>query len=144
MKIRKMNAADESDVLAMMRTFYASSAVYTNGSEEIFRRNFLQCIDSSSLLDGFILENNGTIDGYAMLAHSFNTEFGQPCIWIEDIYLEPKARGNGFASAFLSFVKDTWPGKLLRLEVENENKLAVHTYEKNQFQFLPYREMYFI
>ena len=34
--IRIMNEKDKSDILEMMRVFYASPAVHTNGSDEIF------------------------------------------------------------------------------------------------------------
>ena len=37
---RQMNKNDRADVLDMMRTFYHSPALFTNGSEEIFQANF--------------------------------------------------------------------------------------------------------
>ena len=76
-----------------------------------------------------------------MLAKSFSTEFGKPCIWIEDIYLLPVCRGRGYGSEFLSFVEASYPEAILRLEVEEENEIALHTYQKNGFDTLPYTEM---
>ena len=141
MEIRKMKPSDENEVLAMMRPFYSSPAVFTNGSEAIFRRDFAECISDSPFLEGFILEDGSIILGYAMLAHSFSTEFGKSCVWIEDIYLKPEARGKGFAPKFLSFVRDTYPDAVLRLEVEAENTRAVSAYRKSGFDALPYLEM---
>ena len=141
MQIRKMRPSDENEVLAMMRPFYSSPAVFTNGSETIFRRDFAECISDSPFLEGFILEDGSIILGYAMLAHSFSTEFGKPCVWIEDIYLKPEARGKGYAPKFLSFVRDTYPDAVLRLEVEAENTRAVSAYRKSGFGTLPYLEM---
>lgn len=37
MKIREMAAADAAHIIEMMRVFYTSPAVMSNGSEEIFR-----------------------------------------------------------------------------------------------------------
>ena len=79
--------------------------------------------------------------GYAMAAKSFSTEFGKPCVWIEDIYLKPEARGKGFGPEFLTFVRKTYPQAILRLEVEADNTPAVSAYQKSGFEALPYLEM---
>ena len=141
MRIRKMKPSDENEVLAMMRPFYSSPAVFTNGSEAIFRRDFAECISDSPFLEGYILEDEDQILGYSMLAHSFSTEFGKPCVWIEDIYLKPEARGKGVGTEFLTFVRKTYPQAILRLEVEEENTPAVSAYRKSGFASLPYLEM---
>lgn len=141
MRIRKMKPSDENEVLAMMRPFYSSPAVFTNGSEAIFRRDFAECISDSPFLEGYILEDEDRILGYSMLAHSFSTEFGKPCVWIEDIYLKPEARGKGLGTEFLTFVRKTYPQAILRLEVEEENTPAISAYQKSGFASLPYLEM---
>lgn len=141
MEIRKMLPSDENEVLAMMRPFYSSPAVYTNGSEEIFRRDFAACVGEYPFLEGFILQDGSGLLGYAMLAHSFSTEFGKPCVWIEDLYLKPEARGKGLGPEFLSFVKKAYPQAILRLEVEEDNTQAVSAYQKSGFDVLPYMEM---
>ena len=141
MHIRMMTPADISDVLEMMRVFYASEAVSTNGSEEIFRADVEQCLGQSPYLEGYILEQNGVLAGYGMLAKSFSTEFGRPCIWVEDLYLKPEYREQHLGSEFLQHVRKKYPEAVCRLEVEPENTRAVHTYEKNGYGTLPYTEM---
>lgn len=141
MSIRMMTPADISDVLEMMRVFYASEAVSTDGSEEIFRADVEQCLSQSPYLEGYILEQEGVLAGYGMLAKSFSTEFGKPCIWVEDLYLKPEYREQHLGSAFLQFVRNKYPEAVCRLEVEPENARAVHTYEKNGYGTLPYTEM---
>ena len=128
-------------VINMMRVFYASPAVFTNGSEEIFRRDVEQCINDNPYLEGYVFADDGKAAGYAMVAKSFSTEFGRQCIWIEDLYLDPEYRGTGIGSQFLSFIKQKYPDSILRLEVEEENDRAVHVYRKNGFEVLPYMEM---
>ena len=96
--IRKMTEADRGEVLAMMRVFYASPAVSTDGSEEIFRADIDACVGDSPYLEGFVFESSGIIQGYAMIAKSFSTEFGKPCIWIEDLYLKPEHRMFGIGA----------------------------------------------
>ena len=100
MKIEKMTEAHAPAVLEMMRVFYASDAVFTNGSEEIFQNDIEACISDNPYAEGFVFIEDGGVVGYAMLAKSFSTEFGCPCIWIEDLYFLEAYRGRGFGSAF--------------------------------------------
>lgn len=139
--IRLMNRQDKPVVLEMMRVFYASEAVLSNGSEEIFISDIENCVNDSPYLEGYILEEKGEIQGYAMIAKSFSTEFGKPCIWIEDLYLKEPYRGMGIGSGFLSYIVDKYPGHLFRLEAEQENARAIKAYEKCGFEVLPYLEM---
>lgn len=141
MNIRKMVPADREAVLGMMRVFYASPAVLSNGSEEIFRADVDNCINDSPYLEGYVFEENGILLGYSMLAKSFSTEFGKPCIWIEDLYLTEAVRGKGIGSAFLQMVAQMYPDTVLRLEAEEENHRAIATYHKNGFEVLPYTEL---
>lgn len=139
--IREMTPKDAPQVLEMMRVFYASEAVLSNGSEEIFRADIDNCVKENPYLEGYIFEDAGEILGYAMVAKSFSTEFGKPCVWIEDLYLKEAYRGQGIASQFFRHIEKKYPHALLRLEVEAENARAVQAYKKNGFEVLPYMEM---
>lgn len=139
--IRSMIRSDREAVISMMRVFYSSEAVATDGSEEIFHQDFENCVNESPYLEGYMFEADGQIQGYAMAAKSFSTEFGKPCIWIEDLYIKEEYRGLGLGSRFLNYIKQKYPASILRLEVEKENARAVRVYEKSGFEFLPYWEM---
>ena len=139
--IRKMDAQDKACVLEMMRAFYASPAVLSNGSEEIFQRDIDSCIGDSPYAEGYIVEDAGEIQGYAMIAKSYSTEFGKPCIWIEDLYVKEPYRGLGIGSRVLQFITEQFPDCIFRLEVEEENARAIAVYEKSGFTQLPYMEM---
>ena len=136
-----MTAADADSVLGMMRVFYASDAVLSNGSEEIFSSDLAECVSDSPYAEGFILLLDGETAGYAMLAKSFSTEFGRRCVWIEDLYVRAVFRGQGIGSAFLQYAREKYPEAVLRLEAEKSNARAVRTYEKCGFEELPYLEM---
>ncbi|MBQ4569799.1 MAG: GNAT family N-acetyltransferase [Ruminococcus sp.] len=138
--IRNMQEKDRADVLCMMRDFYASPAVFTNGSDEIFERDIEQCIGKNPYIEGYVFERE-EIQGYAMLAKSYSTEFGRPCIWIEDIYIKEQYRGLGIGRKFLRFIESKYPDAIFRLEVEEENEHAVSLYKSAGFDFLPYLEM---
>ncbi|MBR2446305.1 MAG: GNAT family N-acetyltransferase [Clostridia bacterium] len=139
--IRNIQERDREEVLCMMRTFYASDAVWSNGSDEIFAADVDACLSDSPYLEGYVFEDDGVLQGYAMVAKSFSTEFGKPCMWLEDIYVAPEFRDRGIGSAFMSFIQNKYPDAIFRLEVEPENERAVHVYEKCGFVVIPYMEM---
>ena len=139
--IRKMIREDKNVIIDMMRVFYASPAVLSNGSEEIFEADVENCVNESPYLEGFVFEENEEILGYGMIAKSFSTEFGKPCIWVEDLYLKPEYRGQGIGSKFFEYLEQNYTDCIFRLEVEEENERAIHVYEKNGFAVLPYMEM---
>lgn len=141
MRIRNMTAGDRETVLSMMRVFYASPAVLSDGLEEIFWADVEACLGDNPYLEGYVFEKNGTLVGYGMLAKSFSTEFGKPCIWIEDLYLTEGNRGRGLGTAFLQFAAEKYPDAVLRLEAEEENHYALATYRKNGYRVLPYTEL---
>lgn len=139
--IRAMEAKDRGYVLEMMRVFYASDAVLSNGSEEIFEADIDHCIGECPYLEGYIFENEKEIQGYGMVAKSYSTEFGKHCIWIEDLYVKDAYRGLGIGSSFLKYVERKYPAAVLRLEVEAENEKAVNVYKKCGYEVIPYMEM---
>ena len=139
--IRSMTEADKRAVLEMMRIFYASPAVLSNGSEEIFLADIENCVNDNPYLEGYIMEDAGQIQGYGMVAKSFSTEFGKPCIWIEDLYIKDAFRGQGIGKVFLDHIAQQYPKCLLRLEVEEDNESALKLYRKCGFAVLPYTEM---
>lgn len=141
MTIRPMTDKDKESVIEMMRIFYTSPAVHTNGSEEIFQSDVENCINDCPYLEGYVFDCDGVLQGYAMLAKSFSTEFGKPCIWIEDIYIKEEYRGLGIGSRFFEYLESKYTGVVFRLEAEEENERAVHVYKKCGYEVLPYLEM---
>lgn len=138
---RIMEKGDCEAVISMMRGFYASDAVLTNGSEEIFSADVSECVSDSPYLEGYVFEDKNGIQGYAMCAKSFSTEFGKRCIWIEDLFIKEEYRGKGIGGQFLAFISDKYSDCVIRLEAEAENERAIHVYNKAGFKILPYAEL---
>ena len=139
--IRAMQAKDKPTVMEMMRVFYASPAVHTDGSEEIFAADIDACVGDNPYAEGFVMEAEGTLIGYTMVAKSFSTEFGKPCIWIEDIYLRDAYRGQGLGQRLMDHITTQYTDCIFRLEVEEDNHRALRLYEKCGFSVMPYMEM---
>lgn len=140
--LRPMESPDKAAVTGMMRDFYASEAVHTNGSEEVFSNDVDACVSDCPFATGYVFtREDGSICGYSMLAHSYSMEYGRPVIWVEDLYLEEDARGKGLSAMLFDFVKERYPDHVHRLEVEETNLRAIRAYKKNGFSMLYYAEM---
>ena len=141
MEMKRMTADHGPAVMEMMMDFYASPAVLSNGSPEIFRRDIEACVSDSPFLEGYVFAEGEALLGYAMVATTFNCEYGRLCKWIEDLYIRPAYRGRGIGGAFLDYIAETYPDALHRLEVEEENEGAVALYKRCGFEVFPYMEM---
>ena len=141
MTFRKIQTNDKEEVISLMEQFYSTDAVSTNGSREIFEADFENCVNESPFLEGYIIEIDARIAGYAMIAKSFSTEFGKNCIWFEDLYLKKEHRGLGIIPQFIKYVEQMYPDCIFKLEVEKENTHATHVYCKQKFKALPYLNM---
>ena len=139
--IRPMRKEDKPCLMEMMRIFYASPAVLSNGSEEIFSNDIDNCVNDNPYLEGYVIEDETGIQGYTMVAKSFSTEFGKACIWIEDLYVKEQYRGMGIGKLLLDFITNRYIDCIFRLEVEEDNQRAIRLYEKCGFDRLPYMEM---
>ncbi len=139
--IRRMDSRDAAEVTHMMEAFYTSDAVSSNGSPEIFAANVENCLGDCPYAECFVFEEDGVIQGYSILAKGYCTEFGKPCIWIEDLYIKPAFRGRGIGTSFFSFVKDLYPGHTIRLEAEPDNAGAIDMYRRSGFGTLPYLQL---
>ena len=71
--------------------------------------------------------------GFALFFHNFSTFLGRPGIYLEDLYVQPHARGKGFGRALLSFLarlaKERHCGRL-EWAVLDWNEPAINFYKK--------------
>lgn len=51
-----------------------------------------------------IAELTGVPVGYALFFHNFSTFTGRPGIYLEDLYVQPKHRGQGFGKLLLAYL----------------------------------------
>lgn len=80
-----------------------------------------------------LAEDEGRVVGFALFFHNFSTFRGQPGIYLEDLFVEPEARGNGHGKALLlALAKLAVERGCGRLEwaVLNWNEPAIGFYKK--------------
>ena len=143
MTIRLLQPSDFEEVLSMMIPFYASEALLIHPSEDILRRTLTDALSGNPYLEAYGFQVDSGLAGYSMLAKSYSTEAGGPCIWIEDIYIKPEYQGQGFGTALLAFVEQRYRGKAarIRIEAEPENERAMAVYHKAGYEELGYTQL---
>jgi GNAT superfamily N-acetyltransferase len=76
-----------------------------------------QLIEGGSIARCLVLEAGDDIVGYAIYFPTYSTFLGRPGIWLEDLYVTPDYRGQGFGKALLQAVAlEAFEGGAGRLE----------------------------
>lgn len=143
LNIRPVARGDREIYLRMAKEFYATDAVLIHVGEENFRLTFEELLRSDRYALCYILELDGEVAGYSLLAKTYSQEAGGQVLWIEEIYVLPEYRSRGIGKEFFSFIIKNKPDevKRIRLEVERENEGAVKLYRSFGFDFLGYDQM---
>lgn len=143
MNIRQFKQEDTTRIFDMMRPFYDSPAVMNKVPDSVLMKDIEDCIGDCPYVEGYVFEVDDYIAGYSMLAKGYSTEYGGLCIWIEDLYIDPKYRGQGIVQKFFEFLEEIYGDKAVRfrLEVEANNEVALAVYKKSGFKELEYIEM---
>lgn len=126
---------------ALSEEFYNSNAVISPIKREYHENTFNELMKSKEYLDCYFLEYDGKTVGFGLLNFSFCHEAGGKIVWIEELYIKENYRGLGIGKEFFNFVKQNFPAKRYRLEVEKENEKAVKLYKRLGYDFLEYDQM---
>ena len=140
--IRKMTTEDRDFYLRAADEFYHTDAVEKPLPMERLNANFDEVMRSDLYLEGLILEHGRKRAGYCLLTKTFHTEAGMT-LWIEDVYILEQFRGKGLGKELFAYLDENYSAKFgrFRLEVEDDNEIAVALYKKNGFRFLEYKQM---
>jgi len=99
-----IRTATESD-LSLILTFIRALAVYERledrvvATEEVLRESLF---GGRPYAETLIAEDDGTPVGFAIFFHNFSTFIGRPGIYLEDLFVNPEARGRGYGKALLA------------------------------------------
>src|ERR1700758_5348753 len=100
MAIRAAVEADVPAILALIRELadYEKLLEACVATEGLLKRHLF---GEHKAAEALVTEVEGKIVGYAIFFKTFSTFLGLPGIYLEDIYVQPKLRGQGFGKGML-------------------------------------------
>ena len=117
-----------------MRDFYAHEGIpFDPAVSEPALRELLARPELGRVLE---IVADGTPVGYAVLAFGFSLEFGGRSAFLDELYVEPAARGRGIGAIALGLLRETsreLGARSLALEVSLENAGAERLYSREGF-----------
>lgn len=141
--IRDFKEEDLEMYKVMSKTMYHSPAVLHSISDEQLELTFSKCLAKDPFCRGLIIESDGEVAGYGLLAFTYSNEVGGLVVWCEELFIREDFRGNGLGSTFLKWLIETYrqTAKRFRLEVTASNEGAIKLYRRLGFENLDYKQM---
>jgi GNAT superfamily N-acetyltransferase len=101
MSVRYATAADVPTILRFIQELaeYEKLPDEAKATEEDLQRTLFGPRPYAEVL---IAEQNETPVGFALFFHNYSTWLGKPGIYLEDLYVQPTARGGGHGKALLT------------------------------------------
>lgn len=138
--IRKMTESDRAQYFEMSKSFYSSGAAHYKIEDEK-RNKFWKFIVEGVFVNGYVLECENKVAGYALTVNYYSQEFGGKVFWIDELFVKPEFRGRNLGTEFLEYVKSLDGNVLLRLEAEKNNQKAIALYKRLGFEELDYLQL---
>ena len=130
--IRPATTADVPTILALIREL----ADYERLSDEVVatEKDLQQWLfGNRPVAEVVIGEHRGITVSYALFFYNFSTFLGKPGLYLEDLYVKPEYRHQGFGRTLLSYIAQVAKARnCSRFEwaVLNWNTPAIEMYEK--------------
>lgn len=137
---RRICEKDKEIYFGMSREFYSSGAALKPIDDEK-REKFWKTLVDGNCVNGYVIEKEGRIAGYAITIPYPSQEAGGTVLWIDELFVLPEFRGQGIAKEFFKFAEGLSGKVALRLEVEPDNERALNLYKSIGFKPLPYLQM---
>ena len=128
-EIRPATPGDVPVLVALMTAFYAEAAFPLPAGPAT--RAFETLLADARLGGAWLAEVDGTAVGHVVLALCFSMEYGGLRGFIDDLYVQPAARGQGAGAALLAAARGAALERgvrALHVEVGPENDLARRLY----------------
>lgn len=143
MKLKKFTEGDLDKYIGLATEFHTSPASFTAPNLTVFNNNFAHILDHDDAFGWFIEKGNHTV-GYVLCSRMFSTEVGAMQLWIEELSVSSKYRGEGIGSLVIEELISRFPDmKRFRLEVAPDNMGAKSLYKRLGYDFLLYEQMIF-
>lgn len=100
--VRAARRSDERRLLRLVKAYYAYDSI--EYSERLVRTALSQLLRDSLLGRVWVVENGRALIAYAILAYSFDLEFGGCEGIITDLFIESRFRNKGYGRQLLSVI----------------------------------------
>ena len=133
--LRPVRHGELPELLDMLRRFYVEDRIPLD--EPRVRRGLEQLLADAALGAVLFAEAEGERVGYLVLGWCFSIEQGGRHVLVDELYLEPAARGRGLGTALLAAACDWARGQgaeVARLEVNRHNPRAKALYLRHGFR----------
>jgi diamine N-acetyltransferase len=132
--IRAARASDLSRLLPLVKAYYAFDAIPYDA--ETLRAALSQLLKDKSLGRVWIIDTGRGLAGYAVLAFSYDLEFGGREAIITDLFVSARCRRKGYGARLLSMIIAFCRRTALyeiELHVTRENRAAMAFYKSFGF-----------
>lgn len=127
--IREATADDLDEVMALTIELaeYEQMADEVVSTPEHFRRAMFG--DDAVVKVTLVETGAGEVAGHALWHRTFSTFLGETGIWLEDLFVRPAYRGNGYGRALLEHLRSLTCGRI-EWDVLDWNHRAIGFYER--------------
>jgi GNAT superfamily N-acetyltransferase len=132
------------DVLRMMNALYDGGGADTRAARDRFPATIDRLLaEPSRGRIVLFVQHDGGVCGYSILVPYFSNEFGGVLLFVDELFVDDAARGQGASQAFFAFLENARPydAAALALEVAPGNTRARSLYERMGFHDRHHRTM---
>ena len=135
MDVVRFKRKDKAPFLALCRDFYNAGATLRPYNEKNALATFRRVIERHENLQGYMLIDKTTRKniGYALVSSYWCNEEGGNVIVLDELYISPDSRHNGYVSLFLKWLEKHCGNyaRAITLEVLTTNQTAQSIYRKD-------------
>ena len=127
--MRPADLGDRERLLDLMADFYAESGFVLDRPHA--EGAFATLLRDPRLGRVWLIEQDQAVVGYVVVTFVFAMEYGGLAAWVDDLYVEPHARGAGLGTGALAEVRESCAGlgvRALAVEVGRDNAAAQAVY----------------
>jgi ribosomal protein S18 acetylase RimI-like enzyme len=133
-------ASDDNNIVSMCMALNTEDPGPAPVNPEQTLRSLAKLREESWRGRALVCESDGHLAGYALLISFWSNELGGEVCHIDELFVEPRYRGRGFATKLLTMLADgepsLWPTRpaALALEVSAANDRAKVLYARLGFE----------
>jgi GNAT superfamily N-acetyltransferase len=127
-----IRAAVESDVPELVAMIHELAEFENLSDQVVITEDDLASAlfgPDAAVSDTVVDLGDGVLAGHALWFRTFSTFLGKAGIWLEDLYVRPEHRGQGFGGALLMHLRQLTGGRL-EWEVLEWNAPVIDFYER--------------